>query len=182
MHKENKALRQLIRSAVTVTANQIADYYVKQIFASDDSYTRNQIRAELEEMIKQGALMKIHSNDRNGKLLTLIMMPEYTLAGEPVTIREMVNHPANIHSFTYEAIRKRLRQGMTPDQALSVKQMKKGRLKIEIRKLESKKTELFDVDEMRQSWDNKSVVTTNRLPVDNRLTTNRLPMTTNELP
>gem|GEM_PF-3973043 len=122
-------LRRRIIALVGATPNMIAHKYVTQIADETDEFgSAGEIRRELNLMIRERLLIETPKTIRD-KVYDNISLPEYRLYGKLVSIRDMVAHKCNSHKLSFEAIRKRLLQGLTPEQALSIPKTTRGKLR-----------------------------------------------------
>ncbi|MCW5940662.1 MAG: hypothetical protein KIS66_00430 [Fimbriimonadaceae bacterium] len=122
-------LRRKIKSMVSASPGLIASKYVNQIVEETDEFgDQKTVRREVELMIREG-LLEQRSLTKSGKTYDNLHVPEYRLNGKLVSIRAMVGSRENVHGLTFDAIRYRLLEGLTPYEALKIPKTEPGKLR-----------------------------------------------------
>jgi hypothetical protein len=141
---EKTKLRRRILTLVGGDSGRIADYYCSRLAEKTDEFgSKREIRRELEVIIRERLIVETKVV-ANGTTYNNLSLPVYRLAGRIVTIRQMAASPSNRHGFTFDTIRKRLHEGLTPEQALMIPPVGRGKLAAAVDEFESQKRNIRD--------------------------------------
>lgn len=105
-------------------------------------YTPHEVRRAIEKLIDNNQLIR-KSELKGDKWYKNIYLPVYFLYGIEMSINRMAKSKYNIHNISFDAIRKRLHKGLTPEQALSLPPEQKVPLKYRVTQNESLNEDVY---------------------------------------
>lgn len=121
MDRRTKALRRRILTEIG-EGGMIASRLTSKVHRGEGGkeWLSAEIRDEIERLIESGQIIR-RTEDRGGRHFANCYRfgPAFDLCGESLTVRQLADHPRNVHGLAANAIKLRLLRGLSAADALA---------------------------------------------------------------